>query len=451
MDIVTNQKGGGQGSSKASLASKDVPPKSSAAPAKGTSSSSAEASKSTVPEKAKIQDKNVAAAAAVPNSSGSKAKIQDKTPDKGVEASAKAQIQDKDVGEATVSGCLSSLDMPELRQIAANLRPLLDRSGVQLPHEPQILARDVVAEGSSLACDEVPANTFVMSAQAVEPFVTTANRIRLPQVEEELMLHGGDTLYKPLLSLQVKSLAITHASLRQYRELSRMKADRDSLRKDLSVLETKVKEKEEALALSNKRLADLSSEKEALIKSAKDFELKVVSLDNRLKRWIYLLRRSKMIMMTFAERLMPSTKSLLRLLKLRSFACLEFADKSEMLLSLWGLFLTSFLKMLRSSIIKLGLLPTFRMLSKLAGLFQITLCILLFGIFFALLRLEGFGDHIDESFWGRDSSDFSSSEFGTPKDSPDVMPGKCAAPESLSPYGSKCKKRETQTALWKRS
>ncbi|TVU30744.1 hypothetical protein EJB05_22381, partial [Eragrostis curvula] len=282
MDMVTNQKGGGQGSSKTLSAGKGVPPKSSIAPAKGTSSSSADAGKSTIPEKAKIQDKNIAAAAAY---------------------------------LIHLDRRLRSRTRPQIR-IAANLRPLSDRFGVQLPHEPQILARDVVspsrggelflhsifetmqeeflpfdvafdsvevAEGSSLACDEVPANTFVMSAQAVEPFVTAANRIRLSQVEEELMLQGGDTLYKSLLSSQVKSLAITHASLRQYRELSRMKTDRDSLRKDLSVLETKVKEKEEALALSNKRLADLSSEKEALSRSAKDFELKVTSLDKQVE------------------------------------------------------------------------------------------------------------------------------------------------------------------------
>ncbi|TVU06902.1 hypothetical protein EJB05_46938 [Eragrostis curvula] len=181
--------------------------------------------------------------------------------------------------------------MSELRQIAANLRPLSDRFGVQLPREPQILARDVVspsrgveaAQGSSLACDEVPANTFVMTAQAVEPFVATANRIRLPQVKDELVLHGGDTLYKSLLFSQVKSLAITHASLRQYRELSQMKADRDSLRKNLSVLETKVKEKEEALVLSEKCLAELSSKKETLSKSAADFKAKVDSLDKQVE------------------------------------------------------------------------------------------------------------------------------------------------------------------------
>ncbi|TVU19177.1 hypothetical protein EJB05_35314, partial [Eragrostis curvula] len=205
------------------------------------------------------------------------------------------------MGEAAASGGLSSRDMSELRQIVANLGPLSDCSGIQLPYEPQVQPRDIVspsrggelflhsifetmqeeflpfdvtfdsvevAEGSSLACDE-----------AVEPFVAATNRIRLPQVEDELVLQGGDTLYKSLLSSQVNSLAITHASLCQYREL----IDRDTLRKDLSVLETKVKEKEEALALSEKHFADLSSEKETLSKSAKDFETKVASLDKRVE------------------------------------------------------------------------------------------------------------------------------------------------------------------------
>ncbi|TVU13412.1 hypothetical protein EJB05_40468, partial [Eragrostis curvula] len=185
--------------------------------------------------------------------------------------------------------------------MAANLGPLSDRSGVQLLPEPHVQPRDIrnpstggelflhsvfeamqeeflpfdvtfdsveAAEGSSLACDEVPANTFIMSAQAVEPFVATANRIRLPQVEDELMLQGGDTLL--LLSPMLPFVS---------RELWKMKADRDSLRKDLAALETKVNEKEEALALSEKCLAELASEKEVLSKSAKDFETKVASLD----------------------------------------------------------------------------------------------------------------------------------------------------------------------------
>ncbi|TVU25497.1 hypothetical protein EJB05_27996, partial [Eragrostis curvula] len=79
------------------------------------------------------------------------------------------------------------------------------------------------------------------------------------------------------------TLAITHASLRQYRELSKMKSDRDTLRKDLAALETKVKEKEDALALSEKHLAELGSEKEVLVKSAEEFEAKMASLDKQVR------------------------------------------------------------------------------------------------------------------------------------------------------------------------
>ncbi|TVU04274.1 hypothetical protein EJB05_50159, partial [Eragrostis curvula] len=175
---------------------------------------------------------------------------------------------------------------------------------------------------------------------------------------------------------------------------------------------------------------------------------------------MHLLRRPEMIMMIFAERLMPLPWSLLRFLKLRNFACLQFADKSEMLLSLWGLFLTSFLKMFRLSTTKLGSLPTFHMLSKLVGLFQIMLCISLFGTFFTHLRLGGvmpwrrlsvtlfllfppsladalmkFGDHVDESFGAgsfRSVVSLRMSEFATPKPSADASLGKCVTPESSS-------------------
>ncbi|TVU48734.1 hypothetical protein EJB05_00005, partial [Eragrostis curvula] len=80
-----------------------------------------------------------------------------------------------------------------------------------------------------------------------------------------------------------ESLAITHASLRQYRELSKGRSDRDTLRNDLAALELKVKEKEDALALSEKRFSELSSEKETLLQSAKDFKDKVTSLDLQVK------------------------------------------------------------------------------------------------------------------------------------------------------------------------
>ncbi|TVU50501.1 hypothetical protein EJB05_01874, partial [Eragrostis curvula] len=337
IDIITGPKGVSQSSSVKTLsASKEIPSKSFAGPARGTSSSSADAGKSMAPEKAKAQDKNAEAAATLSDTSGSKAKILDNNAEASVtvsdapgskakiqentqagvfEASVEAQIQDKDVGEGATSSYLSLLDMSELRQMAANLGPLSVRSGVQLQPEPHVQPCNILSPsaggelflhsvfetlqeeflpfdmtfysakavgGSSLACD-VPVNTFVMNAQAVEPFVAAANRIQLPQVEDELMLQDGDTLYKSLLSSQVKSLAIIHASLRQYREFSRMKADRDSLRNDLSALEMKVKEKEDALALSEKRVADLFSEKELLTKSALDFETRVASLEKRVE------------------------------------------------------------------------------------------------------------------------------------------------------------------------
>ncbi|TVU07351.1 hypothetical protein EJB05_47402, partial [Eragrostis curvula] len=446
-------------------------------------------------EGTKIQDKSLAIAAPVLDVSGSKAKIQDKTPDKGVEASAEAQIQDKDVSEAAVSGCLSSHDMSELLQIAADLRPLLDCSGVQLPHEPQILACDVVspsrggelflhsifetmqeeflpfdvafdsvetAEGSSLACDEVPANTFVMTAQAVEPFVAASNRIRLPQVEDELVVQGGDTLYKSLLSSQVKSRAITHASLCQYRELSRLKTDRDSLRKDLSVLETKVKEKEEALVLSEKRLDELSSEKETLSKSAADFKTKVDSLDKQVEELDAALANARNDNEDLRSKVDVADQE---------FAALVEAERLR--LSSWERLLSSFQEMLRLSIIKLGSQPTYHMLSKLARLFSNNAMHLAIRDLLHSLEAGGsdalekagsdsfsivstditppslvealfkLSDHIDESFWSRvlaigrqsqseDSSDFSLSEFATLKPSDDASLSKCATQESSS-------------------
>ncbi|TVU03662.1 hypothetical protein EJB05_50850, partial [Eragrostis curvula] len=460
MDMVTNQKDEGQGSSKTSSAGKSVPPKSSVTPTKGTSSSSAEAGKSTIPEKAKIQDKNVATTAAVPDSSGSKPKIQDKTPDEGVEVSGKAQIQDKDVGEAPVSGCLSSRDMSKLRQIAANLRPLSDRFSVQLPPEPQILTRDVVsplrggelflhsifetmkeeflpfdvacdsvevAEGSSFACDEVPAHTFVMSAQAVEPFVTVANRIRLPQVEEELMLQGGDTLYKSLLSSQVKSLTITHASLRQYKELSRVKADRDSLRKDLSALETKVKEKEEALALSNKRLTNLSSEKEALSQSAKDFELKATSLDKQVEKLDASLAKAR-----------NDNDDLRRKVDAAAQELAAFSEAEKLRLS-------AIYRQIRDALVSVG--SVLDQLPEDASI-EYYQAWLTTNIPYVVQACRAFSNNVvhlvvrdllrsleaggSDALAKADSSDFSLSKFAIPKPSADALLGKCVTLESSS-------------------
>ncbi|TVU50643.1 hypothetical protein EJB05_02022, partial [Eragrostis curvula] len=266
---------------------------------------------SSAPEKAKIQDKEATGESDVLDTYGSKAKIQDKVQDKiqdkGLKTSSEAKIQDKDVDSVAVTPCVQNrlptspprgagtrmhiapllrfrprFVMFELRQMSANLGSLLDRSGVQLSSEQHIQPRGIlsplaggelvlhsifetmqeeflpfdvtfdsaeVTEGPLLACDEVPANAFVMSAQAAAPF---------------LLLLTGFVFLKWRMSWCCRlSVAITHASLCQYRELSRTRLDRDRLRENLNVLETKVKEKEEALALCKKRVADLTSEKES--------------------------------------------------------------------------------------------------------------------------------------------------------------------------------------------
>ncbi|TVU50502.1 hypothetical protein EJB05_01875, partial [Eragrostis curvula] len=491
IDIITGPKG-----------------KSFAGPAKGTSSSSADASKSKAPEKAKAQDKNAEVAATLSDTSGSKAKIQDNNAEASVtvsdapgskakiqdntqagvfEALVEAQIQDKDVGEGATSSYLSLHDMSELRQMAANLGPLSDCSGVQLPPEPHVQPRNILspsaggelflhsifetmqeeflsfdmtfdsaeaAGGSSLACDEVSANTFVKSAQAVEPFVAVANRIRLPQVEDELMLQGGDTLYKSLLSSQVKSLTLTHASLRQYRELSRMKADRDSLRNDLSSLETKVKEKEEALALSEKRVADLSSEKELLTKSALDFERrkdneglrgKIDVADQELATLVKAERlclsdvcgqvRDALVSVGTAPDQLPEDAStehyqawLTANIPYVIQACRAFS-KNAVHLAVRDLFHS--LEAVGSDALVKAVGDSFSFKST-----NITPPDL-------IEALVKFADCIDESFWSRvlsigqqprseDSSNFSLSEFATPKPPSDVQLIKCATSESSS-------------------
>ncbi|TVT97960.1 hypothetical protein EJB05_56760, partial [Eragrostis curvula] len=276
MDMIADPKGEGQISSTGNTLkiSKDVSSKDLVDPMKNASSSSAN-------DKAKIQDKT-----------------QDKFQDKGLKPSSEAKIQDKDMDSVAAPGCIPLRSMSELRQMAANLGSLSDCSRLQLPSELHIQPRGIlspsaggelflysatqeeflpfdvtfdsseVSEGPLLACDE--------------PFVVAANRIRLPQVEDELVLQGRDTLYKSLISLQVKSLAITHASLHQYKELSRTRLDRDKLCESLNVLETKVKEKDKALALSEKRVADLTSEKESLSKSTEDFKIKEASLEKQI-------------------------------------------------------------------------------------------------------------------------------------------------------------------------
>ncbi|TVU34566.1 hypothetical protein EJB05_16402, partial [Eragrostis curvula] len=384
---------------------------------------SAPASKASVPPSKdsfvqSTSDKNIATAAAVPDSSGSKAKIQDETPDEGVKASGEAQIQDKDVGEAPVS----------------------DRFGVQLPPKPQILVREVVSpsKGGELFLHSI----FETMQEEFLPFdvafdsveVAEGSLLACDEVEEELMLQGGDTLYKSLLSSQVKSLAITYASLRQYKVLSRMKADRDVLRKDLNTLETKVKEKEEALALSNKRLADLSSENEALSKSAKNFELKATSLDKQVEELDASLAKARNINDDLHGKL-PEDASieyyqawLTTNIPYVVQACRAFSNN---VVHLAVRDLLRSLEAGRSDALVKAVSDSFSFVST-----DTTPPSLVD----ALMK---FGDHIDESFWstvlsiGRqpqdeDSSDFSLSEFATPKPSADASLGKCVTPESSS-------------------
>ncbi|TVU06783.1 hypothetical protein EJB05_46816, partial [Eragrostis curvula] len=309
LDLFSIPEDGGNNSSGSKVQSipKKVTSKSSSSVAKDVSASTVNVHDASAAEKAKIQDKASKGADSDLTKSGSKAKIQDKTRVEGPDASLIAPVQGEGVVETSAQGFLSSLSMAELRQIADNLGPLTDRFQVQLPSEPGVGLREplspsaggalflhsvfeamlgeflpfdmtfdsVEAAGGSLAlCDEVPSNTFVMSAKAAAPFVAAAERVRFPQVENELELQGGDALYKSLLSSQMKSLAITQASLRQFNELTLARADRDRLRKDLSDPETKIKEKEDALALSEKRVIDLSAEKETLVKSTDDFKTK---------------------------------------------------------------------------------------------------------------------------------------------------------------------------------
>ncbi|TVU10990.1 hypothetical protein EJB05_44548, partial [Eragrostis curvula] len=231
LSVLSNQS---HGSAKASLVSKEAPSKDSTGSAKDVSSI-ADAGKSMALEKAKIQDTDAGAIANVSGSSGSKTKIQDKDTESNRSAfqlPSDPHIQPRGILAPSAGGELVLHSVFE-----AMIEEFL----------PFDVTFDSVetAEGSSLACDDVPANTFVMSAQAAEPF----------------------------------SLAVTHASLRQYRELSKVRSDRDALRKDLAALELKVKERENPLALSEKRFSDLSSEKEKLLQAAKGFDEKVTSLD----------------------------------------------------------------------------------------------------------------------------------------------------------------------------
>ncbi|TVU06690.1 hypothetical protein EJB05_49914, partial [Eragrostis curvula] len=513
MDVITGPKGGNQSSAKTSSVLKETPSKS-LAPAKGSSSSSADAGKFMASEKAKTQDKGAKAVATAPSTAGSKAKIQDKDAEAGVilpvapklkakiqdktqagahKASGEAQIQDKTVGECVVSSChLSLLNMSELRQMAANLGTLSDRFAVQLPLEPHVQPRGILslsaggdlflhsvfeamqeeflpfdvnfdsveaAEGSSLACDEVPANTFVMSALAAEPFVAAANRIRVPQVEEELMSQGGDALYKSLLSSQVK--------------LSKMMSDRDTLRKDLAALETKVKEKEEALTLSEKCLAELGSEKEVLVKSAEDYEAKVASLDKQVEELDASLAKAVKNNEDHIAKIDATDQEFDGLVKAEELRLADVCGQvRDALVSVGAApdplpedastqlyqgcltanipYVIEACRAFSKNVVQLAVREVLHSLE--AGGSDALAKAIDDSFSFAttdstppaLIRaLVKFANNIDESFWNRvlsigqqpqseDSSDISLSKFAIPKVSSDIVSEKCAAPESSS-------------------
>ncbi|TVU50508.1 hypothetical protein EJB05_01881, partial [Eragrostis curvula] len=450
MDVITGPKGGNQSSAKTSLVLKETPPKSLVGPAKGSSSSSANAGKFTASEKAKTQDKGAKVVATAPSTAGSKAKIQDKDAEAGlivpVAPGLKAKIQDKTQasGEAPI------------QDKAVNE----DRSAVQLPLEPHVQPR--AAEGSSLACDEIPANAFVMSALAAEPFVAAANRIRLPQVEEVLMSQGGDALYKSLLSSQVKTLAITHASLCQYRELSKMKSDRDTLRKDLTALETKVKEKEDALALSEKHLAELGSEKEVLIKSAEDYEVKVASLDKQVEDLDASLAKAVKNNEDLIAKIDAADQELAGLVKAEELRLADVCGQvRDALVSVGAApdsqpedastehyqgwltanipYVIEACRAFSKNAVQLAVWDVLHSLE--AGGSDALAKAIDDSFSFATTdstppaligALVKFANNIDESFWNRDSSDISLNEFAIPKVSSDVVSEKCAASEASS-------------------
>ncbi|TVU42418.1 hypothetical protein EJB05_08822 [Eragrostis curvula] len=490
LDLFSIPEDGGSNSSgsKAQSAPKKVVSKGSSSVAKDTSASTVDIRDSSAAEKAKIQDKAIKGADSVLAKSGSKAKIQDKTCVDGLDVPPAAPVHDEGVAEASVQGYLSSLSVAGLRQIADNLRPLTDRSQVQLPSEPDVVLREplspsaggdlflhsvfeamlgeflpfdmtfdsVEATGGSLTlCDDVPSNTFVMSVRAATPFVAAAEKLRFPQVENELVLQGGDTLYKSLLSSQMKSLAITQASLRQFNELTLARADRDRLRKDLSTLESQIKEKEDALALSEKRVVDLSVEKETFAKSTEDFKAKIASLEKQLGHLDSSLTKA-----------LEANKVLHEKVETADQDAVSFAKAEELRLS----FLCSYIQ---DALISVGTTPdqipedasteafstnavhlAIRDLLHSLGVEGSNVLAKVASDDFkflavdstprpvveALLKVAG---HFDEAFWNRvqsvgrlpqseASSDISLSEFATPKASSDLVLEKCVAPDSSS-------------------
>ncbi|TVU10917.1 hypothetical protein EJB05_44472, partial [Eragrostis curvula] len=484
LDLFSIPEDGGNNSSgsKAQSVPKKVVSNGSSSVAKDISASTVDIRDTSAAEKAKIQDKAIKGADSVLAKSGSKAKIQDKTCVNGLDVPPAVPIHNEGVAEASVQGYLSSLSVAGLRQIADNLRPLTDRSQVQLPSEPDDVLREplspsaggdlflhsafeamlgeflpfdmtfdsVEATGGSLTlCDDVPSNTFVMSARAAAPFVAAAEKLRFPQVVNELVLHGGDTLYKSLLSSQMKSLAITQASLRQFNELTLARADRDRLRKDLSTLESQIKEKEDALALSEKRVVDLSIEKETLVKSTEDFKAKVASLEKQLEDLDSSLAKA-----------LEANKVLREKVETADQEAVSFAKAEELRLS-------SLCSYIQDALISVGTTPdqipedasteqhqswlsvNIPFVVKACRAFSSNAVHLAIRDFLHSLDVEGsnvlakVAGHFDEAFWSREqsvgrlpqseaSSDICLSEFATPKASSDLVLEKCVAPDSSS-------------------
>ncbi|TVU26687.1 hypothetical protein EJB05_29243 [Eragrostis curvula] len=508
LDLFSIPEDGGSNSSgsKAQSAPKKVVSKGSSSVARDISASTVDVRDTSAAEKAKIQDKAIKGADSVLAKSGSKAKIQDKTCVDGPDVPPVAPVHNEGVAEASAQGYLSSLSVAGLRQIADNLRPLSDRSQVQLPSEPDVVLREplspsaggdlflhsvfeamlgeflpfdmtfdsVEATGGSLTlCDDVPSNTFVMSARAVAPFVAATERLRFPQVENELVLQGGDTLYKSLLSSQMKSLAITQASLRQFNELTLARADRDRLRKYLSTLESHIKEKEDALALSEKRVVDLSVEKETLVKSTEDFKAKVASREKQLEDLDSSLAKALEANKVFRGKVETADQeaaSFAKAEELRlSSLCSHIQDalisvgtipdqipedasteQRQSWLSVNIPFVVKACRAFSTNAVHLAIRDLLHSLdvegsNALAKVASDDFKFLAVDstprpVVEALLKVAG---HFDESFWNRvqsvgrlpqseASSDISLSEFATPKASSDLVLEKCVAPDSSS-------------------
>ncbi|TVT97779.1 hypothetical protein EJB05_56963, partial [Eragrostis curvula] len=476
MDVITGPNGGNQSSAKTSSVLKETPSKSLAGLAKGSSSSSADAGKFMASEKAKTQNKGAKAVATAPSTAGSKAKIQDKDAEAGVivpvapglkakiqdktqadahEASGEAQIQDKAVGE-------------DRSAVELLLEPHVQPRGILSPSaggdlflhsvfeamQEEFLPFDVnfdsveAAEGSSFACDEVLANTFVMSAQdSASPSGGRADVIgwRCP-VQVFVVFASEDSCYYPCFPSLVSGAV-------------KMKSDRDTLRKDLAALETKVKEKEEALTLSEKRLAEFGSEKEVLVKSAEDFEAKMASLDKQVEELDASLAKVVKSNEDLITKIDAADQELAGLVRDALVSVGATPDPPPEVASTehYQGWLTANIPYV---------IEACRAFSKNAGQLAVrdVLHSLEAGGSDALAKaiddsfsftttdntpppligaLVKFANNIDESFWNRvlsigqqpqsdDSSDNSLSEFAISKVSSDIVSEKCAAPESSS-------------------